>query len=59
MAVQWQVLIAAMVPSLKRQIEDDDAQCVERTHRLRVGLYSFDTAPLPGRTTRYACASAT
>jgi len=47
-ALQWQTLIAALVPALERQIEDDDAQGLARTHRLRVGLYSFDTVPPPG-----------
>ncbi len=49
-SAQWQALIVAMVPALERRIEEDDAQGVARPHRLRVGLYSFDTAPPPNQT---------
>jgi hypothetical protein len=46
-ALQWQALIAAMVPALEQRIEDDTRQGLAQPHRLRVGLYCFDTAPGP------------
>lgn len=44
----WKGLLAALVPALERRVERD-RQDAGATHRVRVGLYTFDadTAPAP------------
>jgi Family of unknown function (DUF6502) len=46
----WQRLTEELVPLLERLIEQDAARAAPddpNTHRVRFGLYAFDTAPLP------------
>jgi Family of unknown function (DUF6502) len=44
----WQALTEELVPLLERLIEQDRAGAPgSNTHRVRIGLYGFDDAPLP------------
>jgi Family of unknown function (DUF6502) len=48
----WQRLTEELVPLLERLIEQDAAHAATddpNTHRVRFGLYAFDTAPQPAR----------
>ena len=41
---QWQGLLKLLTPELQALIDEDAAEGRERTHRLRIGLFSY-TAP--------------
>jgi len=47
MRAQWKTLLAATVPMLQRLIDEDRAADRARDRRVRVGLYSYDTAMTP------------
>jgi hypothetical protein len=47
-AAQWRTLTAELVPRLEQMIEDDARAGTGPGHRVRVGLFSYQTAAQPG-----------
>ena len=45
---QWQALLKALVPALEGLVERDQGRA-DATHRLRIGLYTYDDGPAAAR----------
>jgi hypothetical protein len=44
---QWKALLEALVPPLEQWVQADASLPAAQRHRVRIGLFAFDDAPLP------------